>query len=97
MDPAHASRAATALEIKGLITRYADPEDNRRKLLRMTPDGRALFDRLWPQARGLVGAITEPLSPDDLAAFKALLDRVNEIAAPLLAAGNSGDDARTAA
>lgn len=103
LDPAHASRAAAALEKKGLIIRVADPEDNRRRLMKLTPEGRALFDKIWPDASGLIRTITNELDPQEFETFKRLLDRVNAIAEPKLQAsltgkmGTSEKEARSAA
>jgi DNA-binding MarR family transcriptional regulator len=40
------SMAATVAVLveRGMVTREPDPEDGRRQLLRLTPDGRAAFD-----------------------------------------------------
>lgn len=91
LDPAHGSRAAAELDRKGLIRRYADPEDGRRKLMAMTADGRAMFDAIWPEAQQLIKQITNQMDKDDFLQFKGLLDRANAIAAPILeeSLGNS--------
>ena len=77
IDPAHGSRAATALERKGLISRADDPDNRRRKVISLTPKGLALFNRIWPRAQGLMRAITDALEPRDLAELKRLLDALN--------------------
>ena len=80
IDPAHGSRAAAALERRGLITRTVDPANRRRRLMSLTPEGEALFNRIWPRARGRVAAITDQLSDRDFADLKRLLDLVNNAA-----------------
>ncbi|MDF1728608.1 MAG: MarR family winged helix-turn-helix transcriptional regulator [Sulfitobacter sp.] len=80
IDPAHGSRAASSLEKKGLITRHDDPENRRRKVLSLTPDGIALFERIWPKARANVTRITDQLKSEDFAELKRLLDVANEVA-----------------
>lgn len=84
IDPAHGSRAAAALEQKGLIERRDDPENKRRKLISLTPEGVALFNRIWPRARKKIKTLTDQLSPQDFAELKRLLDLVNSVAEPLL-------------
>ena len=84
LDPAHGSRAAASLEKRGMIRRTPDPEDGRRKVLSMTPLGRAKFDEIWPPAKALIKRVTDEIDPDDFTQFKRLLDRVNELASPLL-------------
>ena len=51
IDPAHGSRAASALEKKGLIARVEDTENRRRKLMSLTPNGIETFERIWPNVR----------------------------------------------
>ena len=80
LDPAHGSRAATSLEKKALIERHDDPDNRRRKLISLTPDGAALVARLWPRAQGLVKTVTQNMKNDDLAEVKRLLDLLNDAA-----------------
>lgn len=77
IDPAHGSRAATALEKKGLITRCEDPENKRRKLLSLTLKGVETFERIWPQARQVTASMTSRLKPQEFQEFKRLLDIIN--------------------
>ena len=92
IDPAHGSRAASALEKKGLIERRDDPDNKRRKLISLTPDGIALFHRIWPRARDNIKTITDHLDPQDFAELKRLLDAVNHAADPLLDAATPGQN-----
>lgn len=84
IDPAHGSRAVSALEKKGLITRCDDPANRRRKLMSLTPEGMVVFERIWPRAQQTIKAFTDHLSKDDFEELKRLLDLVNDAAAPLL-------------
>ncbi len=83
IDPAHGSRAATALERKGLISRCEDPSNKRRKLLSLTPKGIETVERIWPKAKAVTAQFTNRLSPKDFAELKRLLDLVNGAALPL--------------
>ena len=96
-DPAHCSRAASALEAKGLIERSVDPDDNRRRVMRLTPSGQATFERIWPNARDLVKSVKNGLSEEDFEKFKALLDQANAIAGPILHRANKLGEDRPAA
>ncbi|MEM7378539.1 MAG: MarR family winged helix-turn-helix transcriptional regulator [Pseudomonadota bacterium] len=82
MDPAHGSRAASALEDKGLIARRQDPNSRRRRLISLTPAGRAVFNRIWPRANAMVTSVTEQFDAGELAELKRLLDKANAIAQP---------------
>jgi len=84
IDPAHGSRAASALEKKGLITRREDPENKRRKLISLTPSGVETFERIWPQARQTIKRVTDQLDPKDFAELKRLFDLLNIAAEQLV-------------
>lgn len=79
VDPAHGSRAAAALERKGLIHRVEDPDNKRRKLVSLTDQGRRTFEHIWPRARNITAARTDLLSSRQLAELKHLLDLVNGV------------------
>ncbi len=84
IDPAHGSRAAAALERKGLITRQEDPANKRRKLISLTPSGIECFERIWPRARQTLKQVTDQLSPDDFEELKRLLDLLSAAAERLV-------------
>lgn len=70
------SRAVHKLRGDDLVEGEADPADSRRALLRVTSAGRALFEEIAPDAARNVGAIMAVLSPEELAAFRSVIDRV---------------------
>lgn len=74
IDPAHGSRAAAALEKKGLIERSEDPDNRRRKLISLTSQGMQVFERIWPKARENVARRTARLTRAEVQEFKRLLD-----------------------
>lgn len=82
IDPAHGSRAAAALEKKGLISRNEDLENKRRKLMSLTPKGIATFERLWPRVRQVTANMTDRLSSKDFKDLKRLLDLLNGVQPP---------------
>ena len=85
IDPAHGSRAATALEKMGLISRCEDPTNKRRKLMSLTPSGIETVERIWPKAKQVTANFTDKLSVEDLEELKRLLDLLN--GAPLITGG----------
>ncbi len=50
LDPTHVSRTARALEKRGLVRRYDDQKDTRRKRITTTKAGKAVIARVWPKA-----------------------------------------------
>src|SRR3954449_4235359 len=61
------------LEERGLVERRRDPNDRRRHLVQMTPDGKRTLRRLRALARELEDDFLEPLSDAERAKLHALL------------------------
>ena len=76
LDPTHMSRAATALEKRGLIRRYSDPDDSRRKRMAITDEGAALVQKVWPVAQHMTQAVREEFGE---ARYDALTGALNKI------------------
>ncbi|MEQ8603095.1 MAG: MarR family transcriptional regulator [Marivibrio sp.] len=70
------SRAVTGLIQKSLIRRSVSAADRRRKELAMTPQGRAVLDRLLPQTSARESAMLAPLSGAERATLSALLMKI---------------------
>ncbi|MFV3077536.1 MarR family winged helix-turn-helix transcriptional regulator [Niveispirillum fermenti] len=60
----HISATVTELIRKGLISQQDDPQDRRRKLLRVTPEGLEMLRRLQPRRQGINDMLLRDLSPD---------------------------------
>jgi DNA-binding MarR family transcriptional regulator len=73
------SRQLRALENLGLIAREPDPLDGRAFLMRLTPEGRARFDRVRSARRDryLLRLSSWPLA--DLSNLSRLLHRLNDL------------------
>ncbi len=75
-DPGNASGVVDRLERDGLVERQPAAHDRRVVLVHVTPAGRALMDRLWPQYVDGIHRIMEPLSDEDRERLNELLDRL---------------------
>lgn len=65
-----------ALEHKGLLQREADPDDGRRVLAYLTPEGRDLEKKLRVSAIGRIVALLEYLGEDDSRETLRIIERV---------------------
>lgn len=72
MDPATIQGVIRRLVDRDLIERAGDPRDRRRQVLRLTPAGAALVDRLLANALEVSRATLEPLEPQERAEFLRL-------------------------
>lgn len=66
------------LEERGLVERRRDPNDRRRHLVQMTPEGKKALRRLRTLARQLENEFLEPLSDADRAKLHELLLQLAE-------------------
>lgn len=64
LDTGYVSRTLKALEARGVIARTASPDDARKSLLALTPDGQRLFDGINEASKREVASLIAPL--DDL-------------------------------
>jgi DNA-binding MarR family transcriptional regulator len=78
MDKVTVSRAAIALVERGLMARAANPDDKRSHLLELTEAGRQLYAAIAPKALALEERIFAAFSADEVAAFTAMLARIED-------------------
>lgn len=59
------SRALDRLESDGIIKRSIKDEDNRKRVVRLTDEGQALFERIWPVTLSANEAMFQGISEAD--------------------------------
>lgn len=77
MDPATSQGVTQRLLAKKLIHRTADPEDRRRALLSLTPDGEKLVARLIPLGAMITKKTLMPLDSREREIFLSLLQKLS--------------------
>jgi DNA-binding MarR family transcriptional regulator len=78
LDPSTMSRQVADLEKAGLLTRDADPEDRRAILLKATPEGQRVLERLGQGRRKRVERLLSDWETKDIVTFGRLLAQLNE-------------------
>lgn len=76
MDAATVKGVVDRLARQGLVATAPDPADRRRRTVALTPEGRALFDRLAPVALQVSALTLEPLDGKEAALLTRLLARL---------------------
>ncbi|MGP9810228.1 MarR family winged helix-turn-helix transcriptional regulator [Rhodopseudomonas sp. NSM] len=76
MDAATIKGVVERLVKRGLLETSADPEDGRRLLVALTPDGTSLAERSIPLAQEITKATLSPLAKEERALFLSLLERL---------------------
>ncbi|UUX94814.1 MarR family winged helix-turn-helix transcriptional regulator [Aquabacterium sp. J223] len=77
LDRARTSRAITQLAAKRLVERRALPGDRRQARVRLSDEGRRLYDALLPQVAALNRALVSVLDDAELAVLDDLLARLS--------------------
>lgn len=72
------SRLITELVAKNIVARVGNPDDKRRALVRLTDEGQALYDELFPRTIGFNNQVLAALSAEELKAFDAALAKLTE-------------------
>jgi DNA-binding MarR family transcriptional regulator len=78
MDKVTVSRAAIALAGRSLIERRPNTDDKRSQRLHLSGDGRTLYAQVAPKALELEHRILARFSAEEIAAFMAMLERMDE-------------------
>lgn len=78
MDKVTVSRATIALVDRGLVERKPHASDRRSQSLHLTKAGHDLYEQVAPKALELERRIFASFDPEDVAAFSAMLKRVQD-------------------
>lgn len=85
LDKSQASRSVSALIERGFLRRDSDESDGRGVLLSLTPEGKALYRRVFPRAVKRNEELLAVLSPEERAILEAALSRLTAHAQQALA------------
>jgi DNA-binding MarR family transcriptional regulator len=69
------SRALPAMKRKGFVTMQRDSADGRQIIVDLAEAGRAAYEKAAPVMKKRRAALSAEFTPDEVAAFVALLDR----------------------
>jgi len=76
LDATHTGRAVAKLVAKGLVSRFDDPDDTRRKRIRPTQAGSDMVAQIWPKARALDEKVRERLGKTRYGVLREALDMI---------------------
>lgn len=83
MDKVRVSRAVARASARKLVSRDVDAEDRRRLVLALTPQGRAIHDRIVPMAMEREAELVEVLDEGELAQLMEMLGKLQRKATEL--------------
>ena len=67
------------LSARGLVERQLSATDRRVNVLRVTPSGRRMVERILPRQMHLIASLMQPLNPREATALNALLKRLRAV------------------
>jgi DNA-binding MarR family transcriptional regulator len=73
------TRVVNRLEERGWVTRESDPRDGRAVMVRLTPAGGTVFNRLRGEYRALVHEEMATLDDDDVETLARAIDVLDEL------------------
>lgn len=73
IEQSRLTRIIVGMEERGLVLRQSDPTDGRRVRIFVTPEGRALMQKLVPQAQAHEASLLARLAPQDGTKIKPIL------------------------
>lgn len=83
LEPDRISRLFASLREKRLVSRTPDALDKRRVKVELTPQGRDLYDRIFPVSVGIHQSVLSVLTPQEMCTLDDLLARLTERAIEL--------------
>lgn len=78
MDKSRISRAHVRLQKAGLIQVAEGPFDKRTLVMKLTPKGSEVMQKLLPQAHTFNNWLLEVLNPEEKSSFNAILTKLRE-------------------
>ena len=79
MDKVAVSRAVSGLVTAGRVERDTHGDDRRRSVLRLSDDGRRIYDEIAPLALAFERRLLDGMSPGEREVLFRLLDRLDEL------------------
>lgn len=76
MHPMNVSRAVATLRRRKRLQQRTDPNNRRRKLLQLTPDGWALYKNLMPHVVEVADSLFATMAPEELQQLSRLIDKM---------------------
>jgi len=67
------------LSARGLVERQSSATDRRVNVLRVTPSGRRMVERILPRQMHLIASLMQPLNPREATALNGLLKRLRAV------------------
>ena len=67
------------LSSRGFVERQSSTTDRRVNMLRVTPGGRRIVERILPRQMKLIASLMQPLNRREAASLKALLTRLRAV------------------
>jgi DNA-binding MarR family transcriptional regulator len=90
MHKSTVSRAVSALEKRGLVVRRPNLDDRREEWLALTPEGRAIYEAVAPEALAVEERLLSVLTSEEQAMLSSLIDKLTR-QARLLAPQDVGE------
>lgn len=84
LDRSRTSKALMPLLAKKLIERRSQPGDRRRATVGLTPDGRALYDRIFPRVQRINTELLAVLSDGDVRLLARVLNTLRRRAVEIV-------------
>ena len=91
MDKVRVSRAVARLLAHGRVTRRTDPEDRRRAILDLTPEGRAVYAKVVPLVLSVERELLGELSAEERGALDQILHKLERCTAADLSGADDGE------
>ncbi len=76
MHKSTVSRAVAALEKRGLVVRRPNLDDRREEWLELTPEGRAIYEAVAPEALAVEQRLLSVLTPEEQKTLGSLIDKL---------------------